>query len=90
MEIMKNRIPPNHRPDKEPPIASIGATVTYTDSNGETRTFTLVPPGESKPQEGKISILSPIGQALLNRTVGEQIKVKIPAGEVEISIEKIS
>lgn len=69
--------------------ATIGSTITYTDSDGNRRTYTLVAPGESNPTEGKISILSPIGSALLNRTLGNQIKVKVPAGEMELNIEQI-
>ena len=69
--------------------ASISSAVTFIDENGIDRTYTLVPPGESNPSEGKISVLSPIGNALLNRGIKDQIKIKVPAGEIEILITQI-
>ncbi len=59
--------------------AYIGATVLVKDDSGEQMKFTLVDPAESDPSSGMISIVSPIGQALLGQPVGA--KVKVAAGK---------
>ena len=38
---------------------------------------------------GKISIESPIGQALVGKAVGDVVTVTVPAGELELEIKKI-
>jgi transcription elongation factor GreA len=43
--------------------------------------YELVMAEESAPKDGKISVSSPIGQALLDRQVGEEVTVKTPKGE---------
>ncbi len=42
--------------------------------------YQLVGPDESNIQKGRISILSPLGKALLGKTPGEEIKVETPGG----------
>lgn len=51
--------------------------------------YTLASPHEANLREGKISIKSPIAQALLNRRVGEVVRVSVPAGVLELRIEGI-
>ncbi len=51
--------------------------------------YTLDSPHEANLREGKISIKSPIAQALLNRRVGEVVRVSVPAGVLELRIEGI-
>ncbi len=57
----------------------IGATVKVKDESGEHMSFTLVDVSEADPTEGRISTVSPIGQALLGQAVGA--KVKVPVGK---------
>lgn len=52
--------------------------------------YTIVNPHEANIMEGKISVKSPIGQALLNHEVGETIEVKVPAGMLKLKIVSIS
>lgn len=59
--------------------AYIGATVAVKDDTGSPMKFTLVDTSESDPANGKISVTSPIGQALLGQAVGA--KVRVPAGK---------
>lgn len=40
-------------------------------------TFTLVPPEESDPGNGKLSFLSPLGSRLMGRSAGDQVEVQI-------------
>ena len=43
-------------------------------------TYTIASPNEANIREGKISIKSPIAQALLNKKVGDVVEVRVPAG----------
>lgn len=52
--------------------------------------YMLVSPHEANLREGKISIKSPIAQALLNKRVGDVVDVKVPAGILKLRIESIS
>ncbi|MDD5821979.1 MAG: GreA/GreB family elongation factor, partial [Prevotella sp.] len=51
---------------------------------------TLASPHEANLREGRISIKSPIAQALLNKRVGDVVNVKVPAGILQLRIESIS
>jgi transcription elongation factor GreA len=67
-----------------------GSIVTVVDlENNEKFEFTFVHPNEVKPSEGKISVNSPIGAALNNRSVGEEVEADIPAGKKRYFIEKL-
>lgn len=77
----------------EPADGSIrfGATVTLTEvKTHKTRTYTLVGVQEIDPIQGKISINSPVGTALLGKKQGDKISVTIPRGTVEYSITEIT
>lgn len=51
--------------------------------------YTLVSKDEANFKEGKISVDSPIGQAILGTEVGDEISVDVPAGTLELEILKI-
>ncbi len=63
----------------------VGSVVKVRSQNGEWQ-FTIVGSREADPKFGKISHISPIGQALLNRQTGEKVKVKLPDGQAEYEI----
>lgn len=52
--------------------------------------YTLVAPKEASLADGKISVDSPIGKALLGRAVGDVVEVQAPAGKMEFKILEIS
>ena len=52
-------------------------------------TYTIASPNEANIREGKISIKSPIAQALLNKKVGDVVEVRVPAGTVRLRIDNI-
>lgn len=54
-------------------VVSMGSSVEYETDTGDARTVTLVFPGDADISEGKISILTPIGTALLGLAVGQTI-----------------
>ena len=51
--------------------------------------YTLVGSTEADPLENKISDQSPIGSALLGRTVGETVDVHTPGGVIKLEIREI-
>ena len=59
-------------------------------ANNARMTYTLVSPHEANLKEGKISIKSPIGQALLGKKTGESVEVRVPAGMLTLRIESIT
>lgn len=70
--------------------AGIGSTVVLRNlkSDAETR-FTLVSPNEVDPAQGKISVESPVGRALLQRRPGEEVEVAAPRGTLHFRIERV-
>ena len=53
-------------------------------------TYTVVSPHEANLREGKISIKSPIAQALLNKKVGDEVEAHVPAGVIKLRIDNIN
>jgi len=49
--------------------------------DGEIQSFEIVFPEEVNPAAGKISLGSPVGRALLNRKVGDEVDVQTPRGK---------
>lgn len=67
-----------------------GRTVLlYNIRTDEEITYQLLGPYESAPQEGRISVVSPLGRALIGREVGDEIKVETPGGTLEFEILEI-
>jgi len=62
-----------------------GATVLLQNEEGTER-YTLVAPAEADPRQGRLSIESPVGRALLGRRAGEVVEVETPAGRRRLEI----
>jgi transcription elongation factor GreA len=58
-------------------------------ANNSRMTYTIVSPHEANLREGKISIQSPIAQALLNKKAGDEVEVRVPAGMLRLRIESV-
>ena len=68
-----------------------GATVKVMDlTYDDEETYFLVGEGESDPMKNKITTTSPMGQAMLNKKVGEKFIVDAPAGQIEYEVLEIS
>lgn len=63
-----------------------GMLVTVEDEDGEQNTWQLVGSDEWDVKQGKISVLSPIGQALLGKQVDDEVEVRRPKGTTELTI----
>jgi len=69
---------------------AIGDTVVLRDlASGEQVNYRLVDSSEANPIEGKISVASPIGQALLGQRKDNKVDVIAPAGILRYQIEDI-
>ena len=52
--------------------------------------YTMVSPHEADIRAGKMSIKSPIAQALAGKKAGDTVSVRVPAGMLQLRIDKIS
>jgi len=67
-----------------------GATVTVKDAqNGTEQRYTLVGQDEGDLKNGKISVQSPVGRALIGKRVGDTCEVQTPAKKVEYEVLNI-
>ena len=68
-----------------------GSTVVLFDLEKEEKiTYKLVTSEESDPENGTISTVSPIGQALMGREEGDEVKVKTPTGVRNFEITRLT
>ena len=69
----------------------IGSKVELTETtSNKTVKYQLVEPNEANPLASKISIVSPVGSAILGHKLSEEVKVKTPRGQQVYKISKIS
>jgi regulator of nucleoside diphosphate kinase len=76
-------------PDGELPAnrVAMNTRVTYRDGEGAHRTVCLVHPKDADPARLRISVLSPVGRALLGRRRGSTITATLPGGRgIELHI----
>ena len=67
-----------------------GRTVLlYNIKTGEETRYQLIGPYESDPENGKISVNSPLGQSLIGKEEGDQVQAKTPGGITEYEIIEI-
>lgn len=69
--------------EKIPPsVVTMNSKVRFRDEvTGEESEVTLVYPHEANADEGKVSVLAPVGAALLGLSVGEAIEWEMPTGK---------
>jgi transcription elongation factor GreA len=58
-------------------------------NNSKTYKYTLVSPEEADIEKGKISITSPVGQALMATKAGQVVEAKVPAGTIKFQVLSI-
>ena len=86
--ILRNAIVvDNSEPSDE---VRIGSTVVIQeDGIGEDEEYRIVGSAEANPRERKISEKSPIGSALLGKSIGKKVKVETPDGVIKFKIVDI-
>lgn len=65
-----------------PQTVALDSRVRFSDGSAEVREVTLVLPSEAAPDEGRISVLSPIGSALIGLRAGDNIDWPLPGGRI--------
>lgn len=64
-------------------------SIVKVDKEGQEMEFTIVGSTEADPVNSRISVESPLGQAFIDRKVGDVFEVKLPAGLVTYKILEI-
>ncbi len=67
----------------------IGSKVTLSDGKKE-KTYQIVGDLEAQPSEGKLSLLSPVGKAIMGKSLNSEVAISTPTGEFKYTITKIS
>ena len=70
-------------------VVKFGAVVTVLNDDDEESTWRLVDKEESDPKLKRISVQSPIGQALLGKQEGDYVQIKLPKGTVGYEVTGI-
>jgi len=70
--------------------ANVGSVVVLLNlSTNKQQEFTLVSPTEVDPKSGKISIQSPVGVAVMNRSTGDEVTVNAPSGPMKFKLVEV-
>jgi transcription elongation factor GreA len=70
-------------------VVGLGSSVTVRDEFGDS-TYTIVGPVEADVPGGRISMVSPLGAALMGRTVGDEVQFSSPGGTRSTVITAVS
>ncbi len=72
-------------------VAGYGSRIEVEDvDSGERFHYELVFPEEADPNAGRVSISSPLGQALLHRNEGDEVTVNTPSGKRILEIVSLT
>ena len=66
-----------------------GTTVTLLDEDDKPVRYQIVGQTEADAKKGRISYNSPLGRALIGKSVGDEIEVTVPSGDKFYVVEKI-
>jgi transcription elongation factor GreA len=88
--VLSRAVPIHEAGSADKTRVSIGSTVSAIDDEDEEETYMIVSPHEAAPREGRISHESPVGRALLDKTVGDEVTIDVPAGTRTLRITRIS
>jgi transcription elongation factor GreA len=75
--------------DNDPETFAFGRTAEILDDSGGAHTWTLVGPTEADLSEGRLSAESPVGRALRDGHIGDDIVVETPRGDRKFKIQKL-
>lgn len=70
-------------------VVRMGSVVDVLTPFGEKNNLCIVMPGKADFKNGKLSIMSPIGTAVLGHKLGEEVKWNFPQGEKLITIKSV-
>jgi regulator of nucleoside diphosphate kinase len=81
-------VPPNELPRDVVSMNSMAECVE--EASGRTHALTLVYPREADAAQGRISVLAPVGAALLGMKVGQSIDWPAPSGTLRLRVTAVS
>jgi len=88
VELARARVVP--RGEVEADVVTMNSTIRIREQRGrEVEEFTLVYPNEADALNGRLSVLAPLGMAVLGARVGDVITWRVPAGERTFRVERI-
>lgn len=64
----------------------IGSKVTVRYDDGKVEMYHIVGSVEVNPSQGQISNISPVGQSLMGKKVGDEIEIKVPDGKLRLKV----
>ena len=67
---------------------AVGSSVVV-DMDGEENTWQIVGANDADPGRGRISYVSPVGQALLGRRAGDKVTAQLPRGELQLRLIEV-
>ncbi len=71
-------------------VVTMNSQVSLKDmETGEEKSYTLVFPSDADIEKNRISILAPIGTAILGYRTGDTVEWKVPAGTRQVRIEEV-
>ena len=74
-----------------PDVVALESTVEYEDlASGEIEAYTLTLPERARIEEQRLSILAPIGTALIGCRVGDIVNWSTPGGERQLRIRRVT
>ena len=71
-------------------IVEFGSLVDVVTEQGRKQRYQVVGSAEAAPLEGKISLESPVGRAIIGRKVGDEVEVQTPKGPIKLRIAGIA
>ena len=76
--------------DIPPDVITMNSKARLRDlETGEKMIYTLVFPDVANIEDGKISVVAPIGTAMLGQRVGDEVQWDVPAGRVRLRVEQL-
>jgi transcription elongation factor GreA len=71
-------------------FARVGSTVVLSNlASGAKLSYLLVSSAEARPTAGRLSVASPVGQAIVGKRAGDEIEVQAPSGRVRFRIDSV-
>jgi regulator of nucleoside diphosphate kinase len=87
-ELERARVVPPSRVSSD--VVTMNSTVRLRDlSTGEAVTYTLVYPDRADVTEGRLSVLAPVGTAIIGQRQGDVVERLVPAGLKRLQVEEV-
>ncbi|MCL5428755.1 MAG: transcription elongation factor GreA [Chloroflexi bacterium] len=78
-----------HKTKKKGGVVEIGSVVTIQQGRRKPEEYRIVGAAEANPREGKISLESPLGKALLGKKEGDKVDVQAPSGNFSVKLMQV-